>query len=728
MIGGGARGPVRGTREDPGRSGAGVIYTCPMHPEVRLEGPGSCPSCGMALEPLSEQAGEEDSSELREMTRRLWIGAALTAPLFLIAMSELIPPLGALLARAGRAPAWAQFALGTPVVLYCGWPFFARGWSSLAARRLNMFTLIAAGTGTAYLYSAAATIAPGIFPEAFRTAGEVPVYFETAAAITVLVLLGQVLELRARGRTRGALRALLDLAPPMARRVGDDGSETDVPLDRVARGDRLRVRPGDKVPVDGRVLDGSSYVDESMVTGEPVPVLKGPGDGVIGGTVNGAGSFIMRAERVGAETVLAQIVSLVAEAQRSRAPIQRVADLVAAYFVPAVIGVAVLAAIAWSLLGPEPRMAHALLAAIAVMIIACPCALGLATPMSVMVGTGRGASAGVLIRNAEVLEVLERVDTLVVDKTGTLTEGRPRLTRVVAHGGMSEDDLLRAAASLERGSEHPVAEAILKEASARSLALGAAREFRALPGRGIRGTVDGRAVAVGSEALMRDVGADPGRAELARRAEALREEGHTTLFVAIGGRPAGLLAVTDPIKESTPEAVRALRREGLRILMLTGDHRASAEAVARRLGIREVVPEVLPDQKAAVVRRLRSEGRSVAMAGDGVNDAPALASADVGIAMGTGADVALASAGVTLVKGDLRGIVRARRLSRATMRNIRQNLFFAFAYNAVCVPLAAGALYPFFGLLLSPMVASAAMSLSSVTVIGNALRLRRLRL
>jgi Cu+-exporting ATPase len=701
-----------------------AVWTCPMHPEVRNPGPGACPVCGMALEPAGVSLDEETDPELRDMTRRLVVGLVLTLPVFLLAMADLIPFLEP---PAPRAAALIEFALSTPVVLWCGWPFFVRAWRSIAALSPNMFTLIGAGTGTAYLSSALAAWAPGLFPAAFRGPdGGVPVYFETAAVITVLVLLGQVLELRARGRTRGALRALLRLAPRSARRVAPDGPESDVPVETLRPGDLLRVRPGERIPVDGVVLEGQSAVDESMITGEPIPAGKGPGDRLIGGTVNGTGGLLMRAERVGEETLLARIVRLVAEAQRSRAPIQRLADAVSAWFVPLVVAAAAVTFAVWAMVGPQPRLAHALLAAVAVLIIACPCALGLATPMSIMVGTGRGAAAGVLIKNGEALERLGKIDTLVIDKTGTLTEGRPRLLEVEAGDGRTAEEVLRLAASLERGSEHPLAAAIIAGAERRGLVTSPPREVRSLPGRGLVGMVDGRRVAIGTRALLEEAGAVT--AELAPRAETHRAEGRTVAFVGLDGREAGLLVVEDPLKPSAAEALGALRALGLRIVMLSGDHRVTAVAVARRLGITEVEAEVLPDGKAAVVRRLQAGGRSVAMAGDGINDAPALAAADVGIAMGTGADVALESAGVTLVRGELRAIVRSVRLSRATLANIRQNLFFAFVYNAVCVPLAAGVLYPAFGLLLSPMVASAAMSFSSVTVIGNALRLRRLRL
>jgi P-type Cu+ transporter len=710
--------------EAPPAASRGVArrYTCPMHPEIVRDGPGHCPICGMALEPLEISAEAPDDPELRDMERRFRVSLVLTVPVFLLAMGDMLP--GAPLAhRLGRAMPWLQLALATPVVLWGGLPFFRRGLGSLRTR-LNMFTLIALGTGAAYGYSVLATWAPGLFPASFRGhGGEVAVYFEAAAVIVTLVLLGQVLELRARGRTGAAIRALLALAPRTARRLKEDGGEEEVAMDAVRVGDRLRVRPGEKVPVDGVVLEGRSAVDESMISGEPIPVEKEKGSPVIGATLNGTGSFVMRAERVGRDTLLARIVQLVSEAQRSRAPIQRLADQVAGWFVPAVIAVAALAFGAWAWLGPEPRLAHALVVAVAVLIIACPCALGLATPMSIMVASGRGAAAGVLFRSAEAIERMQAVDTLVVDKTGTLTEGRPVLAAVVAAPGFAEDELLRLAASVERGSEHPLAAAIVAGAAARGLALEEAGAFEARAGKGVVGRVAGREVALGSRALLAELGVDAGPLEA--QAEALRREGRSAAFVAVDGRAAGLVAVADPLKASAPEALAALRAEGLRIVMLTGDSRVTAEAVARRLGIDEVRAEVLPAQKAEEVRRLQGEGRVVAMAGDGINDAPALAAAHVGIAMGTGSDVALESAGVTLVKGDLRGIVRARRLSRATLRNIRQNLGFAFAYNALGVPVAAGVLYPLFGVLLSPMLAAAAMSLSSVSVIGNALRLRK---
>jgi len=699
-------------------------YVCPMHPEVVQDEPGACPKCGMALEPRTITLEEEANPEYEDMKRRFWISLVLTVPTIFLAMSEMVPGLHIV---PGGVKNWVELALAAPVVLWCGWPFFQRGWASIVNRSPNMFTLIAIGTGTAFSYSVVATVAPAVFPASFRgVGGTVAVYFEAAAGITTLVLLGQVLELRARSQTSSAIKALLGLAPKTARLLHDDGSERDVPLDRVHPADRLRVRPGEKVPVDGEVLDGSSFVDESMVTGEPTPVEKAPGARVTGGTVNGKGSLVMRAERVGSDTLLAQIVRMVSEAQRSRAPIQRLADVVAGYFVPAVVASAIITFIVWSLVGPSPRMAYALVNAVAVLIIACPCALGLATPMSIMVGTGRGAMAGVLIKNAESLEILEKVNTVVVDKTGTLTEGKPRLVSVEPQEGWSEEDLLRLAASLERGSEHPLAEAIVNGAREKGVKLADARDFQSVTGKGVTGSVEARKVALGNSKLIEELGVDS--SELEKRAEALRQDGQTVMFVAVDGRAAGLLGVADPIKESTHEAIRLLHQDGIRIVMLTGDSRTTAEAVAKKLGIDEVVSEVLPDQKNEVVKRLQREGRVVAMAGDGINDAPALAQAEVGIAMGTGTDVAIESAGVTLLKGDLRGIAKARKLSRGTMRNIRQNLFFAFVYNSLGIPLAAGVLYPFFGLLLSPLIASAAMTFSSVSVISNALRLRRLPL
>jgi Cu+-exporting ATPase len=702
-------------------------WVCPMHPEIVRTAPGACPICGMALEPRQITLAEEASPELRDMSRRFGVGLILTVPLVAVAMSDLIPGQPLQHTISARALVWLQLLLATPVVIWCGAPFFARGWASIVNRSPNMFTLIALGTGTAYGYSVVATIAPGLFPPEMRGhQGQVGVYFEVSAVITVLVLLGQVLELRARGRTSDALRALLSLAPTTARIIRSDQREEDVPLDQVAVGDRLRVRPGERVPVDGAVLEGGSVVDESMITGEPIPVEKVPGDRVTGGTVNGAGAFVMRAEQVGRDTLLARIVRLVGEAQRSRAPIQRLADRVSAYFVPAVVAVALLSALVWGTFGPEPRLAYALVTAVAVLIIACPCALGLATPMSIMVGTGRGATAGILVKHAEALEVMERVDTVVIDKTGTLTEGRPRLATLVALPPYEEAELLRLSASLEQGSEHPLASAIVGGARERGLALEEAAEFRAMPGQGVAGRVGPRRVALGNVRLLETLGISPG--DLPARADALRREGQTAVLVAVDDRPAGLVAVADPIKSSTTEALRWLHEVGIRVAMVTGDSRATAEAVGRALGIDEVLAEVLPDQKIAVVKRLQDAGRTVAMAGDGINDAPALAQADVGIAMGTGTDIAMESSGITLVKGDLRGIARARRLSRATMRNIRQNLFFAFVYNVLGVPIAAGLLYPVLGILLSPMFASAAMTFSSVSVIANALRLRSARL
>ena len=703
-----------------------VEYTCPMHPEIIRPEPGNCPICGMALEPR-EVTGEEVNPELADMTRRFWISTVLTLPILLLMVSEMIPsdPIKHWL---GSGPSlWLQFVLATPVVLWGGWPFFERGWLSVENRSLNMFTLIALGTGAAYLYSLFALLFPSAIPASFRNmAGELAVYFEPAAVIVTLVLLGQVLELRARSRTSSAIKSLLGLAPKTARVIRPDGAEQDIPLDQVQIGDRLRIRPGEKVPVDGVVEEGNSSVDESMITGEPIPVEKQAGARVTGGTVNGTGALVMRAERVGADTMLSQIVRMVSEAQRSRAPIQRLADQVSGWFVPVVILVAVATFVIWGMFGPEPRMAHALVNAVAVLIIACPCALGLATPMSIMVGTGRGATSGVLIRNAEALEVLEKVDTLVVDKTGTLTEGKPKLVTVLPAPGFDSQRLLALAAALEKASEHPLAHAIVSGAEERGIRVGAAEGFASVTGKGITGTVDAENVIVGNARLLTDRGIDVG--SMVETADQLRNEGQTVMFVAADRRIAGLLGVTDPIKSSTPEAIKALHVAGIRIRMLTGDNRATAMAVARHLEIDDVEAEVLPDQKTATVRRLQAEGRKVAMAGDGVNDAPALAQADVGIAMGTGTDVAMESAAVTLIQGDLRGIARARRLSEGTMRNIRQNLFFAFVYNALGVPLAAGVLYPYFGLLLSPMIASAAMTFSSVSVIANALRLRRLHL
>ncbi len=706
-----------------------IEYTCPMHPEIVRDAPGSCPICGMALEPRTVSVEEEKNPELASMTRRFWVSVVLTIPILVVAMADIVPGLSVLRQFASpRAWQWLEFILATPVVLWGGWPFFVRGWRSLVTRNLNMFTLIGLGTGMAYGFSVAGVLFPGAFPAAFRGEnGEVAVYFEAAAAITTLVLLGQVMELRARSRTGAAIKALLGLAPKTARLIREDGSELDVPLDEVKPGDRLRVRPGEKIPVDGLVLEGASSVDESMISGEPIPVEKFKGARLTGATVNGTGSLVMRAERVGAETLLAQIVRMVGEAQRSRAPIQKLADIVAGYFVPIVVGISALTFVIWALWGPNPRLAHALVNAVAVLIIACPCALGLATPMSIMVAMGRGASLGVLFKNAEAIELMRKVDTLVMDKTGTLTEGKPQLISVEPAAGFDASELLRLAATLERGSEHPLAAAIVKGAEDRGASLGISAEaFESLTGRGVRGRVEGRAVALGNQKLLEELQADAGT--LAAKAEALRADGQTVMFVLVDGKIAGLVAVADPIKQTTPEAIRQLHADGIRIVMLTGDSRTTAEAVARRLQIDEVVAEVLPQGKAGVVKRLQGEGRFVAMAGDGINDAPALAQAQVGIAMGTGTDVAMESAGVTLIKGDLRGIVRARALSRATMSNIKQNLFFAFVYNSLGVPIAAGILYPFFGLLLSPMIAAAAMSFSSVSVITNALRLRHARL
>jgi len=704
----------------------GSIYTCPMHPQIRQVGPGSCPICGMALEPVS--AGEETgpNPELVDMTRRLRIGAALAVPTVLLEMGAHFSGLSLHSYVSPQVSVWAQFLLATPVVLWAGWPFFVRGWASVRNRSLNMFSLIALGVGAAYVYSVAATFAPELFPETLRQEGVVAVYFEAAAVITVLVLLGQVLELRARAQTGSAIRALLNLAPKTARRIGGDGNDEEVPLEQVRIGDLLRIRPGDSVPVDGAVDEGRSAVDESMVSGESMPVEKGPGAKVIGGTINGTGSLVMRAEKIGADTMLARIVHMVAEAQRSRAPIQRLADIVSAWFVPAVILIAVVAFIAWLTWGPPPAFAYALVAAVSVVIIACPCALGLATPMSIMVGIGKGATAGVLIRNAEALERFEKVDTLVVDKTGTLTEGKPRVVAVVPAEGFDEATVLSLGASLERSSEHPLAAAIVASARQRGFDIKDVADFGSITGKGVTGTIGGRKVAVGNAKLLQDLGT--ACTELEARADELRRDGATAMFVAIDGRPAGIIAIADPIKATTPAALVSLRAAGVRIVMLTGDNRTTAQAVAAKLGINDIEAEVLPEQKNAIVRRLRSEGHAVAMAGDGVNDAPALAEADVGVAMGTGTDVAMQSAGVTLVKGDLAGIARARALSRATMRNIRQNLVLAFVYNALGIPLAAGILYPAFGLLLSPIVAAAAMSLSSVSVIANSLRLRFARL
>ncbi len=702
-----------------------VEWTCPMHPEIVRDEPGSCPICGMALEPRTVTL-EEKNPDLDDMTRRFWWSAGITAPILAFMISEFLPgqPLQRMLPHGWLN--WILLALASPVVLWGGWPFFVRGWASVVNRHLNMFTLIALGVGAAYAYSVVATLAPGLFPDSFRMMDEVAVYFEPAAVIVVLVLLGQVLELRARSQTSTAIRNLLRLAPKTARRIDSDGSERDIPLEQVHVGDRLRVRPGERVPVDGVVIEGTTTIDESMVTGEPIPVEKAKESTVTGGTVNGTGTFVMEARRVGGDTLLAQIVRMVSEAQRSRAPIQRLADTVSAWFVPIVILVAVTTFIVWSQYGPEPRLAHALVNAVAVLIIACPCALGLATPMSIMVGTQRGAEAGVLIRNAEALEILEKVTTIVVDKTGTLTEGKPKLVTVEPRADIDSATLLRLVASLENVSEHPLAAAIVGGARERNVTLAEVHDFQSVTGKGVTGTVDARSVAIGNLRHLEALGIDPGT--LRDRAEALRREGQTVMFVAVDRQPAGLVGVADPVKATTSEAIQALHREGLKVVMLTGDNRTTAEAVARSVGIDQVEADVLPDQKAAVVKDLQQRGERVAMAGDGINDAPALAAADVGIAMGTGTDVAMESAGVTLVKGDLRGIVRARRLSRSTMSNIRQNLFFAFIYNVLGVPVAAGVLYPFFGLLLSPMIASAAMTFSSVSVIGNALRLRRFSL
>ncbi|MBV1692636.1 cadmium-translocating P-type ATPase [Novosphingobium sp. G106] len=704
----------------------GAIWTCPMHPEIRQNHPGPCPICGMALEPAMVTADSEPSPELKDMSRRFWVALALSLPVLFLEMGghlfstlhHIVPP---------TTSTWIQFVLATPVVLWAGWPFFERGWASLRTRNLNMFTLIAMGTGVAWGYSVVATLVPSTFPRAFRAAdGSVAVYFEAAAVITVLVLLGQVLELRARERTSGAIKALLNLAPKTARRIGANGDDEEVSLDQVAVGDRLRVRPGEKVPVDGKVEEGRSSLDESMVTGESMPVTKALGDAVIGGTINQSGALVIRAEKVGRDTMLARIVQMVADAQRSRAPIQRLADQVAGWFVPAVLLIALIAFGAWGIWGPEPRLAHGLIAAVAVLIIACPCALGLATPMSIMVGIGRGAGFGVLIKNAEALERMEKIDTLVVDKTGTLTEGRPSVTRIVSAPGHEESELLRLAAGVERASEHPLALAVVAAAKDRGIVLPEVTDFDSPTGKGAIGTVDGKRIKLGNARFLLESGIDV--SALDPQADELRQDGATAIFIGIDGQAAGILAIADAIKATTAEAIAALRKEGIRVVMLTGDNRTTAQAVGRKLGIDEVEAEVLPDQKSAVVARLKGEGRIVAMAGDGVNDAPALAAADVGIAMGSGTDVAIESAGVTLLKGDLNGIVRARRLSEATMSNIRQNLFFAFIYNAAGVPIAAGLLYPIFGILLSPIIAAAAMALSSVSVVTNALRLNRVAL
>jgi Cu+-exporting ATPase len=702
-------------------------YTCPMHPEIVRTEPGACPICGMALEPRTVTAAEEENPELRDMSRRFWISLALTVPLLIIAMGSMRPGMRLHDYISARGLAWLELLLASPVVLWGGWPFFQRGWASVVNRSSNMFTLIAIGTGAAYLYSLIATIFPAIFPSSVRGMGGQPeVYFEAAAAITTLVLLGQVLELRARSRTGAAIRALLDLSPRMARHLRADGTEQDVGLDQVQAGDQLRVRPGEKVPVDGVVLEGTSSIDEAMITGESVPVQKAPGARVIGATVNGTGSFIMRAERVGSETLLAQIVRMVSQAQRSRAPIQRLADRVSGYFVPAVLTIAVITFIAWYVLGPEPRLAHALVNAVAVLIIACPCALGLATPVAIMVGTGRGAHAGVLIRNAEALETLEKVDTLVIDKTGTLTEGKPKVVNVVTLGDIAESELIRLVAAVEQASEHPLASAVVAAAKERGVAIPSVTEFHYSAGKGVAGKVEGREVLAGNEALLRDSGIRVD--ELKAQADEMLSAGQTVIFIGVDRTAAGLIGIADPLKQSSVQAIANLKNQGLRLLMLTGDNRATAETVARKLGIEEFEAEVLPQQKAEVVKRLQASGRVVAMAGDGINDAPALAQAEVGIAMGTGTDVAMESGGITLVKGDLAGIVRARKLSQATMRNIRQNLFFAFIYNSIGVPIAAGVLYPVFGVLLSPILAAAAMSFSSVSVITNSLRLRNVKL
>jgi P-type Cu+ transporter len=720
-----------------------IEYTCPMHPEIVRDAPGSCPICGMALEPRTVAAVEEENPESRDMSRRFWVSVVLTAPLLVIAMASMISEMPLRRILPGAYLPWIEFLLATPVVLWAGWPFFQRFWTSLVNRSPNMFTLIGMGTGVAYGYSVIATVAPQLFPPSLRGMDGYPdVYFEAAAAITTLVLLGQVMELRARSRTSSAIRALLDLSPKMARRLNPDSSENDVPLEQVKPGDRLRVRPGEKVPVDGMVLEGSTSVDESMITGESLPVEKTVDDNVIGGTINATGSFVMRAERVGDETLLARIVQLVSQAQRSRAPIQRLADRVSAWFVPLVVAVAIVTFVAWFVFGPQPRLAHALVNAVAVLIIACPCALGLATPMAIMVGTGRAAHAGVLIKNAEALETLEKVDTLVVDKTGTLTEGKPRVVSVVVtlprepqssqnhsvsgRRSFNEDELLRLVASLERASEHPLGSAIVAAAKERGIALSEVSGFKSLTGRGVTATLDSKVMAAGNEQLLRDLGATYD--DVLPKAEELRTQGQTVIFVLVDGELAGLIGIADPVKASAPDAVRNLRDQGIDVVMITGDNRLTAQAVAKQLGIEKFEAEVWPEGKVDVVRKLQEQGRVVAMAGDGINDAPALAQANVGIAMGTGTDVAIESAGITLVKGDLRGIVRARKLSQATMRNIRQNLFFAFIYNAIGVPIAAGALYPFFGLLLSPIFAAAAMSFSSVSVITNALRLRSVKL
>jgi Cu+-exporting ATPase len=696
-------------------------YTCPMHPEIVRDQPGNCPICGMALEPR-DATTDTANPELVDMTRRFWIGVALTFPLLVVMVSDILPGHRIQHLLSGALLGWIEFALATPVVLWAGWPFFERGWESVTNRSPNMFTLIAIGAGSAYLYSVAAVVAPGIFPATFRDmSGNLGLYFEAAAVITVLVLLGQVLELKARSQTSGAIKALLGLAPKTARRIGADGSEQDVDLNAIQAGDKLRVRPGEKIPTDGVVTEGRSSVDESMVSGEPIPVEKTVDANVGGGTINGTGSFVMKAERVGADTLLAQIVKMVSEAQRSRAPIQRMADKVASYFVPAVLASSVITFVVWAILGPQPAYAHALVNAVAVLIIACPCALGLATPMAIMVGTGRGAAEGILVRNAEALETFEKVNTLVIDKTGTLTDGRPRLTAVVPAEGFDELQLLQSVASLEKASEHPLAAAIIAGAKEKGIELVAVTDFQSVTGKGVTGILQGKHIGIGNAALMQDLGAIPG--SLKDRAESLQKEGQTVMFIASDGRFAGLIAVADPIKDSAREAIKELRESGIKVIMVTGDNHTTAAAVAAKLGI-DFEADVLPEKKAVVVKKLQSQGAIVAMAGDGVNDAPALAQAHVGIAMGTGTDVAMETGGITLVKGDLRGIVKAHRLSQRTMSNIRQNLFFAFIYNALGVPLAAGVLYPFFGLLLNPMIAAAAMSFSSVSVIANALRLK----
>ena len=711
----------------PAPTVTGVIYTCPMHPQIRQVGPGNCPICGMTLEPVKATAEVGENHELTDMTRRFWVGFALTLPVFVLEMGGHIPALGLHDLVPPQVSTWIQFALSTPVVLWAGWPFFQRAWASIIHRSLNMFSLIALGTGAAYLYSLFATFAPDLFPAGFHgMGGTVAVYFEAAAVITVLVLLGQVLELRAREQTGGAIRALLKLAPKTARRLKADGQDEEVALELIQVGDRLRVRPGDGVPVDGEVLEGKGAVDESMVTGESMPAAKKSGDKLIGGTVNGTGSLIMRADKIGADTMLARIVAMVSEAQRSRAPIQALADKVSGYFVPAVLGVAVLAFIAWAVWGPAPALSYALIAAVSVLIIACPCALGLATPMSIGVAIGKGAGAGVLIKSAEALERMEKVNTLVVDKTGTLTEGKPRVTAIVPAAGLSEAEILPLAASLERSSEHPLAAAIVMAANDRGMAIKEPTDFASVTGKGVTGKIDGRPVALGNAKLMADLGIKFG--DLDRKADELRSDGATALFLAIDHKPGGVIAIADPIKATTQAALDTLRNDGIRIVMLTGDNKTTAEAVARKLGIKEIEADVLPQDKNRIVKKLTAEGRIVAMAGDGVNDAPALAEASVGIAMGTGTEVAIQSAGITLVKGDLAGIARAIVLSRATMRNIRENLIFAFAYNAIGIPIAAGVLYPAFGILLSPIIGALAMSLSSVSVIANALRLRTLKL